>query len=338
MSLLIESDLRLLRDQLKELRRTPYFAKHLDSYLDNLIEITEDAISQAKALPTELTWYLSRRIWSATQFLYGSTTKEVPYEVVYALTTALRDWSTREFAITTALVDEANYYFVGVASKFLSLIQARTDIELVQIALPRLYRHRPLYSVGLYHELGHFVDEHYKISAYTLFKDSASITDKTLSHRMEYFADLFAASYTGGAYVQFLESFALDSPESDSHPATADRIATINAFLGSQENILVDRFQGALNELSCPRLELRFIKPDISTSFGNKRPYKVPNNQELHGLIAAGWDFLGEIRDGQVESWLGVEPFDAERIVNDLVEKSIRNKMTVDQWAHATTQ
>jgi len=66
------------------------------------------------------------------------------------------------------------------------------------------------------------------------------------------------------------------------------------------------------------------------------RTVKLRSIQEVHGVLEAGWDFLQAASDLPDGGWQHIEDGDAERIVNDLVAKSIRNWMLWEQWSNAT--
>lgn len=256
--------------------------------------------------------------------------------------TALKDWSKKTCVVTTALVEDLEYHFCNAdpGEELKSLVGEELDVELIQIALPRLYKNRPLSNVALYHELGHFVDKHLNIVKYTeLISPIPPAADpyRNLSHRMEYFADLFAASYSGNAIRSFLSNIAGGHPASDTHPATDDRLQNIDDFLKGRLNENIELFSKALAYLKLPELKIRFNKPNIAASFNNIRPYKIRNDEELHGIQEAGWEFLENILNSPDPPWSLMDEFEPDRIVNDLVEKSIRNSMIRRKWANEST-
>lgn len=284
---------------------------------------------------------ISRELWSTTQYISGSALKTVPYEIVYALQIALKDWSSRNFIITTAIIDERNYYFkvADPNSVIKPFLKIDMDVNLVQIAFPKLYRHRPLYNIALYHELGHFIDHHFQIVAYSELLDLYNEKDQSsvsISHRREYFADLVAACYVGRGYVKFVRHFIRNEEESCTHPSSEERLKVINDFLNGKSNNIVDRFQRVLELRKLPALRTRFDIPDILPRFENVLPYDIASNAELHGIFAAGWEFLEGVFEGKFLSWNELEQIDADRIINDLIEKSIRNRVISEKWHEHT--
>lgn len=348
MSQFVLTNLFLLRDELVSLERTPFFSKPLESYLRELILVVDRVITEFPNFPAQIADDIARKIWTATRYLKGGTSKAVPFETVYALELALHDWTSHPCAITTALADELDYHFLGIdpttpIRAFYPGVSFGT--ELIQIALPRLYRHRPLYNVALYHELGHYVDTHFKISNLSLLLDPSALSGLAsdqrqvlLRHRMEHFADLFAVSYTGAAFTKFLNALAKNHPVSLTHPATVDRLAIMQDLMDGRSNPVIDAIQMALSKLGCHRLDIRYKTPDIINAFNNIRTYTIQDDGELHGILGAAWTFLESIERRDRNPWAGIPDQDAGQIINDLVEKSIRNYMTVLKWKYGNSQ
>ncbi|MEW8139145.1 MAG: hypothetical protein AB2761_18940 [Candidatus Thiodiazotropha endolucinida] len=332
----------LLLDELVTLSRTPYFSNSLQDYLNNLINAVELVIDKYDALPAEATREISETIWLATKYLHGGTSKTVPYETVYALKIALDDWVSNPCSISTALRDDLDYHFLGVdpgqvIQKFIPGVNFNS--KLIQIALPKLYRHYPLYNVALYHELGHFVDNECGITNYSfLLQPPASQHTRLMEehHRKEYFADLFAACYTGRAISLFLDAACRNNQISFTHPATSDRISVITDFLKGTSNKLIDFYQNVLDARGLPKLKKRYVSPDITDTFDAIRTFPIASIEELHGILDAGWNFLVDTYDHNREPWSNVEKKDILRIINDLIEKSIRNRMVVLKWKDAS--
>lgn len=347
MTQFVSTNLYLLRDELASLARTPFFSKALESYLAQLIGVVGRAIDEFGSFPPEIADDISRQIWRATQYLKGGTSKSVPFEMVYALELALRDWTSHPCAITTALLDDLDYHFLGVDPTIAIRAhdpQVRFENELIQIALPRLYRHRPLYNVALYHELGHYIDTHFRVSELSLLQNPAysRLSPERLrillNHSKEYFADLFAVSYTGVAFVKFLETLAFGAPDSFSHPATSKRVEKMENLMLGRSDPLIDAFQSALSLLKLPALAVRYRRPDIDGAFNSIRTYSIADSCELHGVLEAAWVFLESAEKQDRKPWSNIPVLEIGQIVNDLVEKSIRNFMTVMKWQHGNNQ
>lgn len=331
------TNLQLLRDELRSLTTTPFFSISLEYYLQQLITIVDRVIVNYPTLPPEAVDRFSRDLWRATKYLKGATSKALPYEAVYALKLALDDWITHPCEITTALSDDLDYHFLGVDPAQIIrpfFPDIKFGIDLIQISLPRLYRHRPLFNVALYHELGHYVDTHYRLSESSFLLDPKLAS---LRHRMEFFADLFAASYTGQAIQEFLRVFAGKDPRSSTHPSTEERIDLIADFLAGRQNAVADLFSNTLSLRKLPCICVRYKRPDISRAFNNIRTYRIADNEELHGILEAGWLLLDAASRQTDFPWNNVAKADVGRIVNDLIEKSIRNRMMVLKWRDANS-
>ncbi|MBI3771502.1 MAG: hypothetical protein HY272_02190 [Gammaproteobacteria bacterium] len=282
----------------------------------------------------------------AARFLAGSTSKEIPYEVVYGLEAALSDWSSRDFIITTAIIQEQNYFFQQVDPNFNTMVNSylgvNYDVDLIQIALPRLYRHKPLYNIALYHELGHFIDINHGVVNYTLLKWPPNFQPGTQgywsekSYRAEFFSDLFAASYTGHAIRHFLSGIVPDATVSLSHPATSERLSRIDNFLTGSSDFMIDYFKETLRSMGLPELPIRFSKPNISRDFSSIRPYTIQSVEELHGITDSAWDMLRLAHNRNAPPWNELDEPLIDSLINDLTEKSIRNMMITEKWRNAT--
>lgn len=294
-------------------------------------------------------------IWQLTQFLTGSTTKQVPYEVVHAIERAAKEWTSAHLLVTTAIVQESGFFFQGGHESFFKLVEAELGITIksrpVQIALPYIYRHKPLFCVPLFHELGHFVDSARDIVGTTLLqfpaesceelpglsKSSGAAESKlwpkvVKRHRQEYFADLFSASYVGEAAKGFLEQSCPDMEVSLTHPASADRFLVLDDFLNARQNPIVDMFQETLTKRGLPKLGKRFDTVDVASALGDVRPFIVGSDRALFGLFEAGWRFLMHQWSQPTGDWISMSPDERVDIANDLIEKSIRNRMIREAW------
>jgi len=304
-------------------------------------EVIAQLQAQMDVLAPELTRALTMQVWSASRYLAGSVSREIPYEVVYGLDLALSDWlaSPPKYIVTTAFLAEPNYHFEGVPEQFYVLASSALGVNfehrVVQVALPQLYKHLPLNNAVLYHELGHFIDEQFAVSKLMAMLETPQgqrISDSTLNHSAEYFADLFAACYVGDAVSVMIESLAPNVGASSSHPATVDRGQVVRDFLSGCPHSRVTLCNAALAVLNLPQLGKRFSEPDISGCFDNVRPYQLQSRAEVHGLLLTGQQYLTQRLSDLTGLWTTVSEGDAIRMINDLVEKSLRNWMILERW------
>lgn len=362
--MLLKSNLRLLRAQLDRLAETPYFSSELDAYI-RVIRDALDALlgklgASGPTIADDVARFIAAEIWRLTQFLTGSTAKQIPYEVVYAIQAAVREWGTTNLLVTTAIVQDANFYFHSSPSDFFNLVESELGVTInsrpIQIALPYIYRHKPLFCVPLFHELGHFVDAGNDIVTTSLLrspgcvgpdlpelKPSSEIAKLSgmekhwweaivRSHRMEYFADLVSVAYVGRAALGFLQEFIPSAPMQSSHPSSAARFQLMLDFLNGTPNPVLDLFQDALACRGLPPLSRRYLSVGVEQAFGNVRPCQLNSNQEIFGLFESGWVFLQEMTKNPSGLWGNLSEPEIERITNDLTEKSIRTRMVMEGW------
>lgn len=350
--------------QLDRLAETPYFSQSLDTYIGDLRKVTREVILRLNATPPTLNEEVARlaleNIWELTQFLTGSTTKQVPYEVVYAIERASAIWTSSRLLVTTAIVQDSGFFFQGGHESFFKVIETELEISIksrpVQIALPYIYRHKPLFCVPLFHELGHYVDSANDIVGTTLLQSPAETgpelpglpcAEKRAAmgseeqkmwakvakrHRQEYFADLFSAAYVGQAAKGFLEQFCPDNEVSFTHPSSADRFAMLDDFHHGRTNPIIEMFQNALATRKLPKLERMFDAVDLTSSMGHVRPYQVESDRQLFGLFESGWQFLMTQWTSGYGHWQHIGMDERVDVANDLIEKAIRNRMIREAW------
>jgi hypothetical protein len=354
---LLNTNLQLLDSKLQSLHDTAYFDQRVLRYIESLRTIIAKLVDPAIKLDDAIRVFVSTQVWSATEFIAGSAPRLQPYEMVYGLQCAVAEWfaaqkhGVKPPLVVTALIQEANFYFKSISPDFDDVLRnhlaTSIDYEIVQIKLPEVYRQKPLYTVALYHELGHFMDLRFVIAQNVevlrpnLALPSMSAPTGTLTpmerasrllHIREYFADLFAACYCGSAIKRFLEGFAPSSGSSFSHPATYDRIQVVQALLEGKPHALIDAFNLALTARAQPRLELRFSRPPLGPCFDAIRPVPLASDAQVHGVLDAAWEYLDKAAERNTEPWKSLSDLHIERVINDLVEKSIRNRMILEQW------
>lgn len=355
--------------QLDNLSETPYFSSDLDTHILELREVLQALLTKLDSTPvainTNVASFIANEVWRLTQFLTGSTTKQIPYEVVYAIEKAAAEWGPHKLLITTAIIQEANFYFHSSSRDFFDQVEQELGIKIthqpVQIALPYIYRHKPLFCIPLFHELGHFIDISNDIVTTSLlsqpedlgpdlpdlptsgeiakmdFGNKRFYAQVVKNHRAEYFADLVSAAYVGDAAHGFLEEFISNQSVSPTHPSSIARYKLMSDFLSGQPNLILDMFQDALNKRGLAPLGVRYQVPDVSQTFGNARPARLQSEQEVFGIFASGWTFLQQMHSTPSGLWANLLSSDIENVTNDLVEKSIRNRMIVEGWDEAVS-
>lgn len=338
--------MRLLEARLSDLQHAPFFSEGLKEYLTQTKEVIAALQGAMATLDPAVTNVLTLELWTATQYLSGSVSREVPYEIVYGLESALADWlpTQPKHIVTTAFLAEQNYLFMGVSDQFYPLVETQLGItftqRLVQVALPQLYKHLPINNSVLYHELGHFIDDQFGISAMMAIlavPADEPMPEHLSAHTKEHFADLFAACYVGDAISEMLDALAPNAGGSYSHPATSVRTLAIRDFLAGRQNQLVDLCNDALAARNRPALQPRGTAPDVIVPFDNMRPCTLKSKEEVHGVLPAALRYLKDKTQSPNGLWVHLSEGEITRVVNDLVEKSIRNWMISEKWAHAST-
>jgi hypothetical protein len=368
--LLLKTNLRLLLGQLEALAETPYFSPRLDTYIEQLCEVSRELLrkldSPSPTINLDVARFIGDGLWSLTQFLTGSTSKRIPYEVAFSVERAVQSWTKLDLLVTTAILHDGNFWFKSVQPAFFNAIEAELSIRIssrpVQIALPDLYRHKPLFCTPLFHELGHYVDIANEVVTTSMLlsppdkgpdlpdlppaaafpamspEQRKRFESVTTSHRREYFADLFSTMYVGEAAKGFLQEFVPNGAVSFSHPSSAARYKAMDEFMSGTHSPIINLFQDALTARGLSKLTKRYALCDVKDSFSNFRPCTLHSDAELFGLFEAGWGFLAQQTASPAGQWAHLPEEERERVVNDLVEKSIRNHMVVEGWNAAAHQ
>lgn len=365
--LLLSSNLRLLDGQLQGLAETSYFSQDLNDLIQLLRLALERLLAKLESTPPAINLDIARAIaddvWELTQFLTGSTTKLIPYEVVFSIQRAALPWTPKKLLITTALTQAPNFFFKTSQQVFFDLLNHELNIDIqtqpVQIALPYIYRHKPLFCLPLFHELGHYVDMLHDVVNTSLLlspdhigpdlpdmptsNDIGKMTGHqrqilmhaVRAHRHEYFADLFFAAYVGGAAIGFLEQFCPTNSVTPTHPSTASRVAAIEDFLNGRANPMHDLFQNVLQRRGLALLTKRFVPTSVSSAYICTRPNTPTSDEQLFGLFQDSWFFLQDMWRAPTGPYEKLQPSERERIINDLTEKSIRSHMITEEWNEA---
>lgn len=341
-------DLHLVANTLRALDDSAYFDERVHSFTRHFIGAIEHVLASPgkydAAIETNFA-YLCRTVQS---YLSGSTNNEIPFEVVYCLTDALRRWRLSDAAIVTSLTEDHNFHLKPLDPwQFIETSIADYDaggfkLPVVMIGVPRIYAHKPIFCVPLFHELGHFVDLKYRVTQVSAIQSPAPLAPagfNDLNYRMEHFADLFGACFMGRSSVAALEAIAPNAPASITHPATSDRVALVDAFLAGAAHPTIDLLQNALNALSLPRLTKVFDTVDVTPEFDDVRTFVPSSIEQVYGIFDSAWTYLFSAIDNQLNPWQLPDRRDGivEALANDLTEKSIRNFAIREAWYAAAS-
>jgi hypothetical protein len=345
-----EIDLSLLRDSLVQLKESTYFGVSLHQFTSMLIDVIDHVLGSSSLYSDTVVRGFADNIRQSQHYLSGSTTKETPYEIAFCLEQATKDWVKRSTIITTGLTYGHDFHFrPSDPLKFIKLSVTGFPLngyepKLIYIGVPRLYVHKPLYCIPLYHELGHFVDNALGVTNISFLiapvpsATPANVQQTQILHRMEFFADLFCACYVGRAGIETLKTIAASNLASWSHPATSERVSLVEDFLAGRPSRVVELFQQSLGAVGAPSLAARFDRPDVTASFSDIRPYDISSVRELHGLFSSAWEYLIETLDSKPGWAAGAADARIELIINDLTEKSLRNFAIMERWARGATE
>lgn len=349
-------NLRILGKRFEQLSRAAFFDREFHEFVLKTSAAIDHVLEDSNRYPEPVLRQLERSLWNVSPFITGNRSNDAPHETQYVLRKALREWIDVTALISSASHDNLAFY-LNPADDLWKLIANALDgfptegysPLVVQIGFPEAYRHRPVFCVPLFHELGHFVDFHYKISELSLLTEPlpscpAAVNLATwrmvvLSHRREFFADLFAACYSGLASRHSLMSIAPNNPDTATHPSTKSRAGAIDAFLSGSANPHVDLVQRSLTNRGLPNLSPRFSAPELSGQFDDALTYRVSSTEELYGMFPAAWDYHEKQLATRSASWTDVNDteHEIERTINDLTEKSLRDFEIRERWADVSS-
>ena len=252
-----------------------------------------------------------------------------------------------------------------VYDSFRQIYKVDFESRLVQINIPRALSRDYLASVAHYHELGHFVDRKFSVTAsltkylidnwialpptdpqnadlprYFPFLIETALSDQKKYHLLyfhlgEYFCDLFASQYVGQSLNSYLSYITVNqSTYSDTHPASTLRFDLVSDFVNGQRNVVIDYVNIALKQIFNKTLTIRYEKMPADDLY-NFLPLIIQNERQLHGLIPLAWDvWQGDWTPFQENMNMGElpKPDRIYTVLNNLIEKSIGNYIVVKKW------
>ena len=345
---LLELELCKVCNQLDSLKGNDYSNPSLETYQENLFQLFDKISFEIHNKKNELLTLSAELdlltrclafISLSVQFLEDSVFNYIPFETVFCLEKALKDWVDDELTIVTSLKKDSFGFDPSLSidkSAIFQIISARFEInfskKLIQIAIPKHDISDYFFSVVLYHELAHFIDMKYKISESILLVEYPDIEEedeeKKLNHIREHFADLFCAQYIDDCFLKYLLHVAEYDGESYTHPSTGDRIDVVEDFISETPNDIVTQIIKATKEISNKEIKKRYSKLKSYDDFYNYIPPIIESDAQLHGLFIAGWDIWFNHREKIAEKNI-IKSF---KYLNNLIEKSISNYMVTTQW------
>lgn len=361
-TILLETVLQLLVEQLEKLSHSSFFTSELSLYVKQLRESVASLQRSLGVADPEVAVIAAvvDSIWRATQFLTGTTSNRVPYEVTYLLREVLTDWGRGDSIVTTSLVQSPDFHCERVHTapravmRDFKLPGLAVTGDLVQMGVPEIFQHMPLLCSPLYHEVGHYIEEHERLISELIiahedavlaampqikaeFPHSSMWREVARSYAIEHFCDLVAAVYVGECVSDYIIQWDHSTDLSPTHPPAAKRAEITRDFLAGKHNPIVVLLKTAVKEAGLPaELEPRFSKPNVFDCFSDVRPAKITSVAELHGLLPAADQFLKDLRNKPSEfkgtNIAKVPGWRHAQLVNDLIERSIRSHMITKAW------
>jgi len=319
-------------------------------------------------------------IYKSLEFLDSSTLNLIPYEIVECLKSALNDWvlPSENYIIVTSLINEISGFSFDpsliqvdkIYDSFRQIYKVDFESRLVQINIPRALSRDYLASAVHYHELGHFVDGKFSITAsltnylinnwitlpptdsqnahlpnfFPFLIDIQYSNEKKREllhfHLGEYFCDLFASQYVGqslNSYLMYIT--ASQNMYSGTHPASTLRFQVVADFVNGHPNVVIEFINFALDQILNKQLDIRYEKMPADDLY-NFLPLIIQNERQLHGLIPLAWDvWQGDWTPFQKNMNMGElpKPDRIYTVLNSLIEKSIGNYIVVNKWTNLPT-
>ncbi|MEX3313999.1 hypothetical protein [Sulfitobacter sp. PS-8MA] len=347
-------NLRILEKEFSQLSESAYFDEDFREFVIRSTGAIRHVLSELDHYPVAVVKGFELHLWNARKFIKGTRSSDAPYEVQFALRAALNDWIPGQVLLSYAALEDMSF-FLNLTDlwKFINGSLDRFDTEgysplVVRIGTPDVFKHRPTFCTPLFHELGHFIDIQAKVSELSMLLDPPALPDGMTStqharlmqthqfHRMEHFADIFAACYCGDALNHTLGYIAKDNPASDTHPATSDRIELVSDFLQGTDKPITALLKKAFKIRTGGELEPKYSVPEISNFFDDVLTYPIGSKRELFGLFQASWRYLEAQLDKPTAPWIEAQTseFIIEKTVNDLTEKSLRNYEVRERWSN----
>lgn len=361
-TILLGTVLQLLVEQLEKLSHSSFFTSELNQYIGQLRQSVDSLQKSLNGTDPQVAVIAAvvDSIWRATQFLTGTTSNRVPYEVTYLLREVLTDWGRGDSIVTTSLVQSPDFHCERVRSAPGAVIRdyrlpglAITG-DLVQMGVPEIFQHMPLLCSPLYHEVGHYIEEHEQLIVKLIiaredavlaampqikadFPQPSMWGEVARSHATEHFCDLVAATYVGECVSDYIIQWDHSTDSSPTHPPAAKRAEVTRDFLAGKHNPIVELLKAAVKEAGLPaELEPRFSTPNVLDCFSDVRPANIKSVAELHGLLPAADQFLKDLRNSpsqfEGKNIVKVPNSRHPQLINDLIERSIRSHMITKAW------
>lgn len=265
-------------------------------------------------------------------------------------------------------VEDVKLFYVSLKAK----LGVDFKYILLSVIMPRQLTRDYLTNVCLFHELGHFVDIKLKItegvindvflnwnspnkdniekwfipgkppfvsSSKSVVPGTYEFAVYTYNFLMEYFADLFGAQYVGTNYLNYLEYISNDlDKDGSTHPSFNKRKSMYEDFCkGPDANLVLKVIFEKTLSLTGHGLKKRFLDLE-TTDMLSLIPTELKTPEEMLSIFVMGWEVYmsGSSEIERRNNLTGqLEPDKLYDIVNNLIEKSISNYLTLRDWFKA---
>lgn len=346
-------NLHILQQEFGSLAESAYFDSGFKEFSSNTLDAIDHVLEDPSQYPDDVVKAFEHHLWNARKFVRGSRASDTPYEVQYALQTALEQWNVPNALISNAELEDISFFlnlsdlWIFIKTTLINFDTKGYEPIVVRIGAPSVYKHRPVFCIPLFHELGHFIDLRYGITSISMVtmkpvginSSDQHALQREHHHRMEHFADLFAASYCADSLNDILRHLEGSQPATDTHPATTDRAAVVSDFLSGSTNAIVAMFQTILPLRGLPTLSKQYTIPKVTGSFDDVLTYRISSDKEFFGFFPASWQYLEDQIEHRSAPWIRADTtlLGIESTVNDLAEKSLRNFEIRSRWDHVVS-
>jgi hypothetical protein len=288
------------------------------------------------------TYQIIEQVFNWFEYLVNSTVNQTPYEIINTLEEVLTDWGVDEdsYILLTSLSTRKDYFAFytdpdpallrGIKEFIERTYNERIsqDHDIIRIVFPKFLSHDYLTAVSLYHEIGHYIDVKFKITANILMEYNLAQTEENMIFYREHFADLFAAQYVDLASCSHL-CYLTFKKDKKRYPSTSDRVDLVNTFLTGGDSENLTSIKAVLKKCTGKDLKKRY-KRVSERDFNNLVPIEIKSPAELHGVFILAWETWLDPKSHLRKAFKNKN--DLYRILNNLVEKSISNFFLTRSW------
>ena len=253
-------------------------------------------------------------------------------EISFCINKLILDWDCRanyKIVVFTIGNYSINKKPEEVAKSILLVWSQRFKVQITKepvfISLPAKYKDEVLSNIVLFHEVGHYVDKENAIAGLVVddvikeidkgtscrilreyfphFYNQSDVDEKILyAHISEYFADLFAAQYTGRHILNYLDYLEASHPNKyyDNHPTCVCRHKFVEAVIkyfkcGTTSDHLLTYFILAVKNVLQRNIEI--YDTDIDENDIISGNLNMQSDSEMMSVFIKSWNIVIRERD-----------------------------------------